>query len=234
MELNVRRARGLVGVPEPAGLEQGRGDRAGLEQQILQARPERAVRLRHAIVGVIAGAFADRVEIEMILHVGANARQVVNHRDPGCAQRIGGTDAGELQQSRRADGAAANDHLALGAKGLDAARCADLHADGAAVLDAYLQCRRVQPDREIGSRPRRSQIGARRRRALGIARRQLVMADAVLHRAVEVIVEGNAGLLRRAQESKTDRRRIDRIGHAQRSAIAVIGIDQPLVVLGCA
>ena len=60
------------------------------------------------------------------------------------------------------------------------------------------------------------------------------MADAVLQRAVEVVVERDAGLLRGAQEGEADRRRIDRIGHAERPAVAVIDVDEPLVVLGCA
>jgi hypothetical protein len=55
------------------------------------------VRLRHAIVGVIAGAFGDHVEIEMILKIGANAGQIVNHGHARRLQRIGGTDARELQ-----------------------------------------------------------------------------------------------------------------------------------------
>ena len=125
----------LVGVPEAAGLEQGRGDRAGLEQQILQARPHGAVRLRDAVVGVVAGAFADRVEIEVILQIAADAGQIVDDGDAGLPERIGGADAGELQQPRRADGAAAEDHLALGAQGLDAVSGRCLDADRAAALD---------------------------------------------------------------------------------------------------
>ena len=33
----------------------------------------------------------------MILHIGTNAWQIMNDRDPGCRQSVGGTDAGELQ-----------------------------------------------------------------------------------------------------------------------------------------
>ena len=55
------------------------------------------MRLRHAIVSVIAGAFANRVEIEMILHIGTNTWQIMNDRSPGCRQGVRGTDAGELQ-----------------------------------------------------------------------------------------------------------------------------------------
>ncbi len=58
------------------------------------------------------------------------------------------------------------------------------------------------------------------------------MADAVLHGAVEIGVEGNARLLRRAQECEADRQRIDGIGDAERSAVGMIRVDEPLVVLG--
>ena len=58
------------------------------------------------------------------------------------------------------------------------------------------------------------------------------MADAVLNLAtIEVVVERNAGLLRRAQEGERDRRRIDGIGDAERPTVAVIGVDEALVVL---
>ena len=46
-----------IGVPEAAGLEEGRGDRAAPEQDVLQAGPERAVQLGVVVVGVVAGAF---------------------------------------------------------------------------------------------------------------------------------------------------------------------------------
>ena len=69
---------GLVGVPEAAGLEQARGHRPLLEQQILQAGPGRAVQLGVVVVGVVAGAFGDDEEIEMVLQVGADAGQVVH------------------------------------------------------------------------------------------------------------------------------------------------------------
>ena len=48
----------LVGLPEAAGLEQGRGDGPLLEQEILQAGPDRAMRLDHAVIGEVARAFA--------------------------------------------------------------------------------------------------------------------------------------------------------------------------------
>ena len=64
-------------------------------------------------------------------------------------QRVGGADARKLQQPRRAHGAAAEDHFAIGAQRLDAAAAGDLDADRAAVLDDDLQRLRVEADGEI-------------------------------------------------------------------------------------
>ena len=114
MELDV----GPVGVaarrPEAARLEQGRGDRPCLVRQILQARQSGPVRLEHAVIGVIAGTFGDDVEVEMVLQVGADARQVVHRRDADRPQMIGRPDPGEQQQARRADSAGGEHHLAFG------------------------------------------------------------------------------------------------------------------------
>ena len=72
MELDVGRARVLVGVPEAAGLEEARGDRAALGQQILESRERGPVWLGVAVVGMRAGDLADRVEVEVVLEVGAD------------------------------------------------------------------------------------------------------------------------------------------------------------------
>ena len=117
MELDVGRSRAPVRVPKSAGLEQASRSRAGLEQRDIGA-PPRAVRCgcAHAIIGVLSGAFGDRVEIQVILHVRADAGQVVHDGHAGRLQRVRGPDAGELQQAWRADRAAADDDLPVGAQ----------------------------------------------------------------------------------------------------------------------
>ena len=55
------------------------------------------MRLRDPIIGVVSRAFGDRVEIEMVLHVRAYARQVVDDGDAGRFQSVGGPDAGKLE-----------------------------------------------------------------------------------------------------------------------------------------
>src|SRR5208282_6666187 len=98
MELDVGRTSFSVRVPEATGLEERRGDRSGFEQQILNPRPNSAMRLGDPVVGVIAGAFRDRIEIEMVLHVASHARKVVDDRYARGLQRVRGADPGKLQQ----------------------------------------------------------------------------------------------------------------------------------------
>src|SRR5208282_6481200 len=98
MELDIGRTGVLVRVPEAPGLEQRRGDRSGFEQQILDSRPGCAMRLGDPVVGVIAGTFRDRIEIEMVLHVASYARKVVDDRYARGLQRVRGADPGKLQQ----------------------------------------------------------------------------------------------------------------------------------------
>ena len=49
-------------------------DRAAAEQQILQPGPERAMRPGIAVIGMVAGAFGDGIEIEMILKIFSRRR----------------------------------------------------------------------------------------------------------------------------------------------------------------
>ena len=110
-------------------------------------RPAQTVRCgsRDAVVGVVAGAFADGVEIEVVLEVAPHSGKIVNDRNAGALQRVRRPDAGELQEARRADRAAAHDHLAIGAQDFGAACGRDGHADRPALLDFDLERLRVEP-----------------------------------------------------------------------------------------
>ncbi|MCY1312490.1 hypothetical protein D9M70_629170 [compost metagenome] len=52
------------------------------------------MKFRHTVIGVVAGAFGNDEEIEVVLQVAANAGQVVLHRDADRLQVIGRADAG--------------------------------------------------------------------------------------------------------------------------------------------
>ena len=116
VELDVGLRGGPVGVPEAAGLEEGRGDRAALEQEVLHACPDRAVQLGVVVVGVVAACIRDGVEVEVVLEVRADAGQVVDDRHADRPQVVGRADAGQQQQARRADAARGDQHLALAAQ----------------------------------------------------------------------------------------------------------------------
>src|ERR1700722_7335587 len=103
------------------------------------------------------------------------------------------------------------------------------HPDCATVFDFYPKRLRLQTNREVLSAPRRLEEGARCRGSLGIAGGKLIVADAVLIRAIEVEIEGEPPLRRGAQKRETERRRFDGIKTPERPAVTVIGVDQPLV-----
>ena len=88
-----QRSRRRVGVPEASGLKQGGRDRSALEQEIFQSRPDRAVQLRIAVVGKVALALRNRIEVEVVLKILPDARQIVDRRDADRLQMIGRTDA---------------------------------------------------------------------------------------------------------------------------------------------
>ena len=128
-------------------------------------RPAQAVRcsLAYVVVGVVAGAFGDDEQIEMILQVGADAGQVVHRRDADRFQMIGRADARLQQQLRRADGAGRDDHLALGAQDRRLAAGLSTISTPTArpLLDDDAGHQRTGPDGQVLAGADRLQIGDR-------------------------------------------------------------------------
>ncbi len=91
-----------------------------------------------------------------------------------------------IKQLGRVVGAAAEDHLALGAQLLQLAELARLDADRAGALEQDALHEHVRHHREVGALRRRVQVGDGRARAHAAALGHLVEADAVLLVAVEV------------------------------------------------
>ena len=56
------------------------------------------------------------------------------------------------------------------------------------------------------------------------------MADSVLDRAIEIVVERDAKFLRSAKKRVADRWRIYRVGHSERAAIAMVCVKELLIV----
>jgi len=82
---------------------------------------------------------------------GADVRAVDHDVDAGGAQRVRGTDAGELEDLGRGDAARREDHLASG-EGIDALPVlAPAHADRPAALEHDSVDGRVQRDGQVGT-----------------------------------------------------------------------------------
>ena len=130
----------------------------------------------------------------VVLQILADARQVGDHRYALLAQQIGRPDAGKLQQLRRVDRPAAENHLGrgLGRLGLAVLDVFDAHRPLALEQDPRGQ--RVGLDAQVRPVHHRVQIGDRGRAALAVLHGQLVIADAFLLGAVDVWIARNARL----------------------------------------
>jgi hypothetical protein len=97
------------------------------------------------------GAAIVEARLIVILQVRADAWHVGDHLDAVLAQQIGRADAGELQQLRRVECAAREDHLAAGARDVRGAVLAVFDADRAAAFEQDARGQRVRHDREIAA-----------------------------------------------------------------------------------
>ena len=106
-----------------------------------------------AVGAVVQGdrlaAAIDRADLEVILQVGADARQVVHHLDAVLLQMPGRADAGELQDLRRADRARRQHDLAAARGAPLGAVLAVAHADGAPAVEAPGRHQRLGLDVEV-------------------------------------------------------------------------------------
>ena len=112
VQLDIGRTCVRVGVPEPAGIDQGGRDRPLSKQDVAQGRPQGPVRPGELVVAEIAAAFAHHIDIDVVLQVPPDAGQVVDRIDAERLQRVAGADAGEHQQLGGADRAGGDQHLA--------------------------------------------------------------------------------------------------------------------------
>ena len=99
---------------------------------------------------------------EMVLQILADPGQRVGDRDADPAEMVGVADPGQLQQMRRADRAAGEDHLARRIGPLDLRGARELDADRALAVEQHAMDQGAGDDFEVGALHRRAQIGARR------------------------------------------------------------------------
>ncbi len=122
---------------------------------------------------------------EMVLQVLAD-RQIDERGDADRAQMIGRADAGEHQNLRRVEGAAAEDDFALGIGVQRLAALFIVHAGGPVALHRDARDMGPHLDRKILPLHRRMEIADRGRAALAVADRILGAAEALPRAAVVV------------------------------------------------
>ena len=152
LDLGVGAVELRAGLEEPDDVERGRRQRPA---------PGRLVLLRRRLLAglgaeqlVVAEVFREpelQQEHAVLAQPGADVRAVHHDVDAGGPQRVRGTDAGELEDLGRGDGARREDHLAGGA-GLDGLSVlAPPHADRPAALEQHPIDDRVQRDGQVGT-----------------------------------------------------------------------------------
>ena len=189
------------------------------------------MRLGKTVIGVRAGTFGNHEQVEMVVEIAADAGLVEHHRNPQLAQMIGGADARELQQPRRADCAGAQDHLTLSKEDTFAR---NLDAGSATILDDNAQDLRAGPNREIWAIAGRAEIGLGGRRTHDIALRQLIVANALRRLAGQVFIAWNADRLGRVEIGLADRQRRGGARDPERTALPVPAVIEAIVVLSLA
>ena len=138
----------------------------------------------------------------MVGQVGAYPRAVRDHPDVVIAQVVGRADAGQHQQLRAVDGAAAQDDLGIRPGDVLSAALQIAHPDRVPALDEHRGGERIGLDRQIRPVLGRMQVGVRRRAAPAVLLGDLIEADPVLVRAVEVLVSRAAGVDRGLDEGR--------------------------------
>ncbi len=172
---------------------------------------------------------------EMVLQVLADPGQRVRDRDADAAEMVGIADPGQLQDMRRADRAAGQDHLGQRVDALGLAAARELDPDRALAVEQHAMHQRVGDDLEVGPPHRRAQIGARRALPAPAAPGLLHPADAARRprrQAVDVLAVFETGLDAGLDELLAQRRLVGGARGQQRPAAAVEVVGALLPALG--
>ncbi|KAG0923995.1 hypothetical protein G6F32_014075 [Rhizopus arrhizus] len=138
MELGVGRAAGGVHPAEQAALVDPDGQRPTAKQQPLQSHAGAATPRAQLVVGGDGPrGFVDEPDLQVVLQVLADARQIPHHADAELPQQRGRPDAGQLQQLRRLQRARAQHHFAPCAQRAHLAVLPVAHDAGAAAFEQH-------------------------------------------------------------------------------------------------
>ena len=146
------------------------------------------------------------VHLEVILHVLADAGEVVHHVDAERGELGRVADARELEELRRVEGSATADDLSTDrALHLSAPSGRVIDADRARALENDLRRERARPDIEVGPAHHGVQVRARRAQAPAASDVAVEAGEALLAVSVDVLGELVAGLLHGIEERAEER-----------------------------
>src|SRR5665213_234701 len=201
----IRRLARRIALGETSELRRRHGQRAALHQEILQAHADAADQAIGAFVQrACVLNLVDRADLQMILQILADARQLMRDADAERLQQLARADARYLHELRRADRARGQDHLA---RRLGIARDTVLHeldADRVLALEPDAARLSMRDDREVGPVQHGPQEGARRIPAHATTLIDVKIAAAFVVAAVEIVDLGDADLRRRLAERVED------------------------------
>ncbi len=167
----------------------------------------------------------------MILQALADARQMVHQRNAELCELVLRADARQQQKLRRVHRAAAQDDLACGVNGAWLAVLAERNAGRSLPVEQNSLGQRAGDDAKVGPVAHRVQVADRGGAALAVACGCLMVTDAILLRAVEVIIARVAEFNRALDEGFADRVMLRGVGHAERAAGAVELVNAAGLVL---
>ena len=194
MELDVRIGNARAAADEAAGLEMVAAAEAAAGQEPAaadQGAPPRG-HLRVKRDGLARGHL--EVKLQVVLQVLTDPLEIVHHVDAEVGEFLARPDAGELQQLRRVDGPAADDHFASRPHLVAQVVAPVAHAHRAPALEQDARGQRVRAHLQIGAVQRRAQIGVGRTAAPARAHRHIHAPEALLLVAVHVLGQRVAGL----------------------------------------
>ncbi|CAB4885518.1 unannotated protein [freshwater metagenome] len=145
------------------------------------------------------------VDLEVILQVLADARQVMDGFDPDRPQVLGVADAGELQELWGVEGAAAQDHLAGGDARGAPALLHDVHADGAIAVHHDGRDLRSRAHREVPAVHDRVQVRAGGRQSAAPTQIAVERGEPLLLISVDIAGYRVSGLLDGFEECAEER-----------------------------
>ncbi len=220
VEHQVRVGDVVVAPDEATGLEMIRRSGPAPEEQPLEADPrlapvgERRLHRDRQLAPVLD------VDLEMVLEVLADARQVVDDRHAERLEQRSRADTAQLEDLRGVDRAAGEDNLAAERPLHRPAAHGILDPDRPPALEQDPGHERARRDGQVRSRHHGMEVGPRRAQAPTAPDVPVELGEALLSVAVDVVGRWIARLLRRLEERPEERARRRAALQPERAAMA--------------